>query len=274
MARYCWPVKPFDAQHPVRGYLNDPRVGRSSRSFHFGIDVSAPDGTSVHAVEAGTAFLEGKGAVSVVSGGRVFGYWHIAPAVAHRASVVKHELLGHIRPGWGHVHFAEKSGGVYRNPLRPGGIAPYVDHTAPTIDRIAFARDGRAVSSAAVSGRVDLLCEAWDTTPLPVPPPFASMPVTPALLRWRVRGRGSVVVPWQVAFDSRSEHLKADRYSRVYARGTKQNRPNRPGLYRVFLTRGWDSRAFANGDYRLQVEAADTQGNHVVASLVFTIANP
>ena len=43
---YGWPVKPFDVQHPVRGFFCDPRIGaKGSKAFHFGIDVSAPDGT-------------------------------------------------------------------------------------------------------------------------------------------------------------------------------------------------------------------------------------
>ena len=44
-ASYGWPVKPFNRQqHPVRGYLNDPRPSDDARikSFHFGIDISAP----------------------------------------------------------------------------------------------------------------------------------------------------------------------------------------------------------------------------------------
>src|SRR5580765_2425787 len=49
---YNWPVKPFGRQHPVRGFLNDPRIGgHGSRAFHFGIDVAAADGTPVYAVE-------------------------------------------------------------------------------------------------------------------------------------------------------------------------------------------------------------------------------
>src|SRR5262245_57312365 len=44
---YGWPVKPFNRQHPVRAFLNDPRIGSNGgTSFHFGIDVSAPDGTA------------------------------------------------------------------------------------------------------------------------------------------------------------------------------------------------------------------------------------
>ena len=39
--------------------------------------------------------------------GRIFGYWHITPAVSF-GYVSQGELLGYIRPGFGHVHFAEK----------------------------------------------------------------------------------------------------------------------------------------------------------------------
>ena len=49
-APYPWPLEPFDRQHPVRGFLNDPRIADASHAFHFGIDISAPDGTAVYAV--------------------------------------------------------------------------------------------------------------------------------------------------------------------------------------------------------------------------------
>src|SRR5512132_506344 len=51
---YGWPVKPFNRQHPVRAYLNDPRNGDGdAKSFHFGIDITAPTGTPVYAIAAG-----------------------------------------------------------------------------------------------------------------------------------------------------------------------------------------------------------------------------
>ena len=47
------PVKPFDEQHPVRGFFCDPRIGaKGSKAFHFGVDVAAPDGTAVAASSA------------------------------------------------------------------------------------------------------------------------------------------------------------------------------------------------------------------------------
>jgi len=78
-APYPWPVKPFDRQHPVRGFFNDPRVQDASHAFHFGIDVSAPDGTAVYAVTPGKVFIEDKGHAVAVQApdGRAFGYWHM-----------------------------------------------------------------------------------------------------------------------------------------------------------------------------------------------------
>jgi hypothetical protein len=154
---YHWPVKPFHRQHPVRGYLNDPRIFRQSRSFHFGVDISAPDGASVFAVEAGTAFAQPRHVTVVVSGGRrMFGYWHVVPVVHDRQTVAARELLGHVVVGKGHVHFAEKSSGRYRNPLRRGALTPYEDDTSPAVDDIVFLRDGSVVPAAQVRGRVDV----------------------------------------------------------------------------------------------------------------------
>ena len=36
----------------------------------------------------------------------------------------RHQLLGYVAKGWEHVHFAERRGGVYVNPLRDGGLGP------------------------------------------------------------------------------------------------------------------------------------------------------
>ena len=104
-------MKPFDQQHPVRGFFCDPRIGdKGGKAFHFGVDVSAPDGTAVYAVEGGTVHSEGAQNVAVVGAGgdHSHGYWHIIPTVRHGQRVRKHALLGHIAKTWGHVHFAER----------------------------------------------------------------------------------------------------------------------------------------------------------------------
>src|SRR5438093_73472 len=128
---YSWPVQPFDAAHPVRAYFNDPRISGDSRAFHFGIDVSAPNGTPVFAVEAGKVHLEDPRAISVAAGDVAFGYWHVVPAVQHHQQVARHQLLGHVDAPWLHVHFAERRDGSYRSPLRAGALTPWHDGTRP-----------------------------------------------------------------------------------------------------------------------------------------------
>lgn len=276
MAAYGWPLEPFDRPHPVRGYFNDPRIKGSSRAFHFGIDVSGPDGTAVYAVERGRVHRDRARAISVVSsGGRAFGYWHIVPVVRHRQDVRRHQLLGHIEAGWLHVHFAETLRGGYRNPLRPGALGPWIDPTTPRIAGISLVRAGtqRELSPLEVSGAVDVIVEAWDRPPIVPPPPWDDVAVTPALLRWRVlRGR-EVVRPWQAPVDFRRTLLPRSLFRVVYAPGTRQNRRDERGRYRFYMAHGWNTRGLRNGLYRLQVSAADAHGNRAVGGLPFTIAN-
>ncbi|HSL64141.1 MAG TPA: hypothetical protein VK874_05725 [Gaiellaceae bacterium] len=274
-APYCWPVRPFHRMHAVRGYFNDPRVSGRSRAFHFGVDIVAKDGAGVYAVEGGTAHLQGGRAVSVVSdeSRRTFGYWHVVPVVRHRQHVRRRQLLGHVEAPWAHVHFAESSRGRYRNPLRPGALTPWVDATSPRIAGIHFFRGRKELSPLAVSGAVDVVVDAWDLPPLQPPPPWNGLPVTPALLRWRVlRGR-KVVRPWHAPIDFRNRLLPAGLFSTVYAPGTRQNKPGKPGRYRFYVARTWSTRRVPNGLYRLEVSAADAHGNTARASLPFTIAN-
>src|SRR5204862_8011268 len=68
-AAYDWPLKSFDRQHPVRAFLDDPRIGHNGGlAFHFGIDVAAPDGTPVYAVEGGKVFFDSAEAIAVKVG--------------------------------------------------------------------------------------------------------------------------------------------------------------------------------------------------------------
>ena len=91
---YGWPLKPFDRPHPVRGYLDDPRISSdlTLRTFHFGIDISAAPGTPVFAIEAGTARRPLRSTVYVRSGVRTFEYWHIVPVVRTGQRVGRHTL--------------------------------------------------------------------------------------------------------------------------------------------------------------------------------------
>ncbi len=275
MAGYPWPVQPFDRQHPVRGLICDPRIGdQGGKSFHTGVDVSAPDGTAVYAVAPGRVSIEGAQIVAVDSGGRSFGYWHILPAVQSGSHVALHGLLGHVAPGWGHVHLAERTRspapqGTYWNPLRAGALTPFADFGAPVVTRIVT-----SLPASALHGLVDLVVEAFDHPPISAPAPWHDIPVTPALVRWRL-GPGS----WRIAADFRTSFAPAvvgssDRhFGDVYAPGTRQNHPNQPGLFRFWLARGFDTREHPDGNYLVEVEAADVRGNSSRGRLALTFAN-
>lgn len=262
---YSWPLKPFERQHPVRAFFNDPRIGDGAQhqhAFHFGIDISAPDRTPVYAVEAGKVFIQGGEAVAVLAtdGSHSFGYWHINRVVTSHQYVQRHQLLGYVGSGWEHVHFAERRNGQYVNPLRPGALGPYVDRKAPTIAEVAF--------STASPGRTNVVVNAFDTPDPKVPGVWRGKPVTPALLQWRIPG----VTNWRTAVDFRSTMLPLSRYTSVYAPATRQNHKTEPGLFCFYVRRGWNPSALGDGTHRLQIAATDTYGNRAVATVSFAIA--
>jgi hypothetical protein len=280
MSEYPWPVQPFDQQHAVRGFFRDPRIGDAGgKSFHTGVDVSAPDGTAVYAVAPGRVSIEGAQIVAVVASGRNFGYWHILPSVANGVEVPLHGLLGHIAPGWGHVHLSERTPhpgphGSYWNPLRAGALTPFADFGAPVISHIVT-----SLPPGRLFGLVDFVAEAFDHPPISAPAPWHDIPVTPALIRWRLALGADEIVPWRVAADFRTSFApdvvgNSDRhFGDIYAPGTRQNHPNEPGLFRFWLARGFDTRAHPDGNYLLEVEAADVRGNASQRQLALTFAN-
>jgi hypothetical protein len=275
-ATYGWPLAPVDRQHPVRGFFDDPRQqGVEPPSFHFGIDVSGADGAPVYAVAAGRVRLQPDGlAVVADTGDRVFSYWHVVPTVGDLARVEPGEQVGTIKAGFGHVHFVEKHGDRYVNPLRPGGIAPYVDTTSPTIVSLGAVDGRRRLDPAAVRGPVDLVVGAYDTPPAPFPPPpWDGVRVAPAYIRWRLVPDGSLPGPWRTALDFRSYLAPSDRFADFYAPWTRLNRPGRPGLLAFYLERGWDTRATPDGRYRLEAVVFDSQGTSADARLWLTVAN-
>ena len=275
---YGWPVKPFDQQHPVRGFFGDPRIAPDgSASFHFGIDVSVPDGTPVYAVIAGTVHLNVAGGpqnLAVTSSGVTHGYWHIRPAASDGERVGTHALLGHVAAPHEHVHFTERTpDGPYLNPLRAGALAPFTKQLPPTVDRIVAERGGRALDVNALTGVVDLIAEAHDVTPIPPLAPYTHLPVTPAIVRWRLVAHAAEVVPWRTAADFRTTLPANSLYHTIYAPRTTQNHPPTPGRYRFQLAAAFDTTAHPDGSYRLDVEVTDTRENASRGHRTLTITN-
>jgi hypothetical protein len=279
---YGWPVRPFFAQHPVRGYFGDPRIGMTpqgvTHTFHFGVDISCPNGTPVYATVTGTVELESfRPEVVSVRGddGRTeLQYWHIAPAVRDGERVVAYRtVIGHVQAPWAHVHFSELRDGRYVNPLRPGAMGPYDDDTTPSVTSLRVEHDGHALTQHVDGQAVDVVVEAHDETPVAVPAPWDAKPVTPALPRWRLlSSSGDVAIPWTTAVDVRYVIPANNRYDAVYARWTRQNKASRHGRYRFYLARALDTRPLAAGVYAVEVAAADTRGNAAVRRFTLDVS--
>jgi hypothetical protein len=203
----------------------------------------------------------------------VFEYWHIVAAVRAGQRVVAYRtIVGHVASPWAHVHFSERHGERYVNPLRPGALAPFADSTVPTVHAFSLERAGMPLGRRALSGRFDLVVEAFDRTPLAVPAPWSDKPVTPASVRWRLVGPGGRE-PWRTAVDYRRAIPADSDYDRYYAPWTRQNKPWSSGRYRFRLAADWDSRSVPDGRYRLDVLVTDTRGNVGRGSASFTLRN-
>jgi hypothetical protein len=120
---------------------------------------------------------------------------------------------------------------------------------------------GRAVPLDAVRRAIDLAVEAFDTPPIAVPPPWQGLPVTPALIRWRLVGASGPVRPWAVAADFRLTIPGPERFFDVFDHRTRQNHAHRPGRYRIFLVHDLRTDTLRDGRYRLEVIAWDIRGN-------------
>ncbi|MGH3137140.1 MAG: M23 family metallopeptidase [Gaiellaceae bacterium] len=265
---YKWPVKPFNRQHPVRGYFGDPRIANhgESRQFHFGVDISAPNETPVHATITGTVYIHPLHPTTVAivgPNGKEFSYWHVVPTVRNGQRAIAYKtVIGRIEAPYGHVHFSEARDGLYLNPLRPGAMGPYADDTRPRVTSVR----------AEHAGRIALVAEAYDETPLAVPRPWHDLPVMPVLVRWRLLDtKGRSVLGWRTAADFRMTIPPASTFDEVWAPRTMQNHVRAPGRYRVYLSRSLTG--LRAGKYVVEVTARDTGGNAAVERFALEIAS-
>lgn len=278
-AGYGWPVKPFYSPHPIRGSFGDPRFHLGAESelsaFHFGIDIVAADGSPVYSVEPGVVVRRHADSVTIGrASGRRYGYWHIRPVVLSGTHVKLHQLIGHVIHGWGHVHFAESFRGSYRNPLRKGAISPFYDNTVPTVATIQLlTTGGGAVDASSISGMLDVQASVYDTPPIAPPAPWDVARLAPNEVWWTLTSEGGPVVASGVSVNFQSGLPINDLYDYVYAAGSYQNKPHRPGQYVYWVEHALDTTVFPNGFYTLEVGAVDTRNHVGTSSIVLTIAN-
>jgi hypothetical protein len=183
-------------------------------------------------------------------------------------------LLGYVRAGAGHVHLSERRYGVYVNPLRRGGLAPYEDHTYPVIRGLIVyaATTDRQLPLDAVRGRVDIAVDAYDPPAIRPSGVWSDAIWSPAHITWG--GLFDLDSAWMprtgpgqtVDFD-RLPHVSL---RDVYAPGTIQNGPSFPGDYRFWLVRGLDTAGLV-GNHQIRVTASDTRDNRTTRTFTFTV---
>jgi hypothetical protein len=294
---YPWPLKPFDRQHPIRGFFGDPRTvyengilagafdGPSFISFHQGVDIAAPNGTPVYAVEDGTVHYLGAATLNLVTDHDVtFQYFHITPVAGEgQQAIAKQTVLGYVQPPFGHVHITEIDGIHAVNPLQPGHLTPYRDRTVPRVrDVVVRNLSGDVQTPVGLCGRVELDVDAYDPQPLPVPGTYNGLPVAPALVQWwMTRPGGKPVVARKTAADFRATLPGNGQFFNVYAKGTYENSPRfgaqqyagMPGRYLFLLSGNFDTTSLANGNYVVSVLVADVRGNHSTSTERISILN-
>jgi hypothetical protein len=281
---YNWPIKPFDCQHPIRGAFGDPRTmaldqpfgvtapaDTGSYSFHSGVDIVAKPGTAVYPVVSGVVFRAGLHGIIVHTGdGRSFQYWHLLSNVRLGEQVdAERTVLGWIEKPFDHVHLTEIDHHQVQNPLAPGHLEPYADHTTPHAIGLDFS-DGSSphlTQGGLLEPTDELAIEAVDQPAMPVPGPWAGLPQTPAVVEWRLRAAGQAWSDWNVAVDVRNTEPPKGQFWNVYTAGTYQNFPvfdHRlcQGVAGRYLFRvGLDPSLLQPGSYELEARVADIRGN-------------
>lgn len=299
-----WPVAPQHSQHPLRGFLAEPRPA----GFHIGIDVlvrddrperGAPSGTThrVYAVAPGRVSLALDRSRLGCVHGRVdvghFAYLHLVPSVRAGDRVRPGNPIGWTCKGLWHVHlseWAERDGRrLWVNPLRPGGtIAPYADARPPRVGpALFFTSTGARLAARRLYGLVELRVRIEDPHSFrgfltgPLAPLTADGP--PSRVRIRVGPIDRVLRLDAIRLDGLA---LADGVTPgwVFAAGTRQNlgakrcldqqpRPCAGAHWLRPLGPLWDTRALADGEYRLEIDAWDAVGNLARAVFPIRVAN-
>jgi murein DD-endopeptidase MepM/ murein hydrolase activator NlpD len=122
------PVPPFEFLWPVHGTINSG-FGPRGMSFHDGIDIAAPEGTPINAIEDGEVIysqeLRGYGNLVILrhAGGFVSVYAHNeSNLVREGQSVAKGEVVARVgstgRVSGPHLHFEIRKNNAAQDPLR------------------------------------------------------------------------------------------------------------------------------------------------------------
>ena len=163
---FSWPLAPTDVQHRISATFDECRENRDH--FHNGTDIPLAPGEPVLSIMTGTVSGKGSDWIRVED----FAYVHVIPLTSLQIgnSVSQGDVVGHT-DSYAHIHLnygGGASGHPYGNPLLPGKLTPFDDPYHPRSPLIQFVSDGthNAFANNSLSGRVDIVAQAADTTDL------------------------------------------------------------------------------------------------------------
>ncbi|NQV42238.1 MAG: T9SS type A sorting domain-containing protein [Candidatus Marinimicrobia bacterium] len=256
---FSWPLAPMDQQHRISATFDECRENRDH--FHNGTDMPLAPGENALSIMAGTVTGIGSDWIRVED----FAYVHVIPlATLHVGNTVAQgAVVGHT-DSYAHIHLnygGGASGHPTGNPLLPGKITPFVDPYHPRSPLIQFVMDesSNAFSNNTLSGRVDIIAQAADTTDLQ-----SSIDMN----------NGIYTIGWALHSADRSEILQGPHFwfeadelysnsniNRVYANGSSTS------IYRYIVTNRVTSNNYLDcdlydpGPYVISVMSSDTRDN-------------
>ncbi len=165
---YDWPFENGQQQHQINGTFGELRRGTTDH-FHNGVDIQAGSGTPVYAIESGTAYLSTFG----VNIGH-YRYYHMNNLTMEDQDYIHAgEVIGYT-DDYNHLHFIESEiviefigdipNNQSTNPLRNGGLDPFLDNGDPNIHEIDIYRQGtnNTITETIIYGQLDFSVYADD----------------------------------------------------------------------------------------------------------------
>ena len=252
-------MAPMDQQHRISATFDECREDRDH--FHNGTDMPLAPGGNALAIMGGTVSGKGSDWIRVED----FAYVHVIPLATLNVgnSVSQGAVIGHT-DSYAHIHLnygGGASGHPTGNPLLPGKITPFSDPYHPRSPIIQFVRDASftAFPANTLSGRVDIIAQAADTTDL-----LSSIDMN----------NGIYTIGWALHAADTSEILRGPHFwfeadelysnsniNRVYAPGSSTS------LYKYIVTNRITSNDYLDcdlyepGPYVISVMSSDTRDN-------------
>ncbi|NQV15150.1 T9SS type A sorting domain-containing protein [bacterium] len=256
---FSWPMDPVNEQHRISATFDECREDRDH--FHNGTDMPLAPGEEALSIMPGTVLQIGPDWIRVED----FAYVHVIP---NGALHVNDEVNQGAVVGWtdiyAHIHLnygGGASGHASGNPLLPGKITPFYDPYHPRSPIIQFVMDGTfaAFPSNNLSGRVDIIAQAADTTDL-----WASIDMNNGIytIGWALYSADMSEVLDGPHFWFEADELYSNSYiNNVYAPGSSTS------IYRYIVTNrintnGYlDCASYEAGPYVVSVMSSDTRDN-------------